>query len=247
MGKDGTRGASSKVPEKDVTDMKDMRELLSAFHKFTRDLRAEFDELKKSISFCTDVCNGVKTATEEIKKLRQEMNELVKQNRDLKAENDRLANKCEDLERYQRLNNLEIKGVPTDNDPLTVIQHIGKSVGIIVDSTDIDTSHWVPTKNSDAQNIIVRFVHRSKRDSILTKCRKSRVDTSVLGIEAKDAIYVNEHLTQATKALLSAAIKKKKEVGWKFVWTASCKVLARKDEKAKSVQISTHADLDKIA
>lgn len=246
MGKDSARGAASKDTDKDAADAKDIRDLLSAFDKFSRDFRAEIRELKESVSFCTDVCNDVKTATEEIKKLRQEMNELVKQNRELKAETDRLANKCEELERYQRLNNLEIKGVPTGNDPLTVIQQIGGSVGIKVDSTDIDACHWVATKNSDAKNIIVRFVHRSKRDSLLSKCRKKKVDTSVLGIETKDAIYVNEHLTQAAKALLSAAIKKKKEVGWKFVWTAAGRVLARKDEKAKSVQISTHADLDKI-
>lgn len=39
------------------------------------------------------------------------MNELAKQNRELKAENDRLASKCEDLKRYQRLNNLNSTSV----------------------------------------------------------------------------------------------------------------------------------------
>lgn len=141
------------------------------------------------------------------------------------------------------MNNLEIKGVSSGFDPLTVVQKIGDHVGEKVDTADIDACHWVRTQNSDVQNIIVRFVRRSKRNDILNKCRKKRVDTTVLGDETGKPIFVNEHLTQANKVLLSAAIKKKKENGWKFVWTAGGKILARKEEHGSAIQIASHADL----
>ncbi|KAH7954756.1 hypothetical protein HPB49_021513 [Dermacentor silvarum] len=51
----------------------------------------------------------VKDAATDIKNMRAEMQELIRQNMELKAENKKLSQKCDELEQYQRLNNLEIK------------------------------------------------------------------------------------------------------------------------------------------
>lgn len=232
--------------DKDMLDGKDLRELIRAFDTFKRDYRSDMRELKDSVSFCTDICNDVKGIAENIKQLRQEMHGIVNENKALKAENERLAQKCEELEQYQRLNNVEIKGVPAEDDPVLTIQKIGKSVGEAVEAADLDTCHWVRSSKQNAQSIIARFVRRSKRNAFLSKCRKQKIDSSVLGSEAKTPIYVNENLTQANKALLSAAIQKKKAANWKFVWTNSGKILARKDEGSSVVRIATQADLIQI-
>ncbi|KAH9364186.1 hypothetical protein HPB48_015666 [Haemaphysalis longicornis] len=65
----------------------------------------------------------------------------------------------------------------------------------------------------------------------LVKARKQKLTTKQLGLSQANAVYVNEHLTQANKQLLGAAIARKKEVAWKFVWTSGGKVFARKDEQ----------------
>lgn len=64
--------------------MKEMQELVTAFENFKRDFRAEMRELKDSVLFCTDVCTDVKNTAGEIKQLRQDMQEILRQNQELK-------------------------------------------------------------------------------------------------------------------------------------------------------------------
>lgn len=108
--------------------MKDMQELVTAFENCRRDFRAGMGELKGSVSFCTDVCTDVKNTADEIKQLRQDMQKILKPNQELNTENERLARKREDLEQYQRLSNLEIKGVCSGANPLTAVRKIGEFV-----------------------------------------------------------------------------------------------------------------------
>ncbi|KAH7953087.1 hypothetical protein HPB49_004515 [Dermacentor silvarum] len=163
---------------KQDTNLKELSDLAKALETFRRDIRAKtreikdgISELKDGVSYCTDICNDVKDTAAEIKNLRMEMQQLLKQNMDLEAENAKLTQRCEELEQYQRLNNLEVKGAPTGSNPLTVI---GESVGECVEDDDVDTCHWVHTPKPGVQNIIVRFVRRSKRNALLSKRDKNK-------------------------------------------------------------------------
>ncbi|KAH9364895.1 hypothetical protein HPB48_011831 [Haemaphysalis longicornis] len=253
MGKNSGKGAckdankdTGRDGEKEVTDVKELRDLLKMFEDFKKDFRAEMRDLKDGISFCTDVCNDVKDTATDIKNLRLEMQELLRQNIELREENKRLSERCDELEQYQRLNNIEVKGAPAESDPVTVLQKIGEAVGESIDATDIDICHWVSTPKRGVKNIVVRFVRRSKRNDVLAKCRKKRVDCSILGCAQKTPLFVNEHLTQKNKALLSAAIQKKKEVGWKFAWTTNGRVLVRRDEDSPVIHIAHEGNLAQI-
>ncbi|KAH7937298.1 hypothetical protein HPB49_010443 [Dermacentor silvarum] len=144
MGKDSAKNAG-KDAEKDAADAKDLKELSKAFENFKRDFRIEMREIKDSITFCSETCSEVKVAATDIKNMRAEMQELIRQNMELKAENKKLSQKCDELEQYQRLNNLEIKGVPMGNDPVAVVTKIGEAVGTTIDPADIDTCHWIHT------------------------------------------------------------------------------------------------------
>lgn len=115
-----------------------------------------------------------------------------------------------------------------------------------VSSHDIDTCHRIPTRKPGETNIVVRFVRRDKRHALLAKARKQKLTTKQLGLSQANAVYVNEHLTQANKQLLGAAIARKKEVAWKFVWTSGGKVFARKDERMDAVRIQDLSDLTKM-
>lgn len=73
-----------------------------------------------------------------------------------------------------------------------------------------------------------------------------RLNTKDLGFSDSEQVYVNEHLTRECKQLLGATIGRKKEVNWRYVWTAGGKVLPRKDESAVAIQIRGIQDLDKV-
>lgn len=134
--------------------------------------------LKESVKFCNDTCDGVNQIKNEIKQLRKEVQRLSKQNDDLMAENQKLNEKVNELEQYQRCNNLEIQGVPEEGDVYDVVRRIGSLVGEPIVDTDLDICHRVPTFRPREKNIIVCFVQRSKRDKVLKKCRKEKITTS---------------------------------------------------------------------
>ncbi|XP_077550631.1 uncharacterized protein LOC144163792 [Haemaphysalis longicornis] len=181
-----------------------------------------------------------------LKALRQEIAHLLEANEALQDKNKRLTRRVDELEQYTRLNNLEIKGISSDEDPVDVVKKIGDVLKEPVSSHDIDTCHRIPTRKPGETNIVVRFVRRDKRHALLARARKQKLTTKQLGLSQANAVYVNEHLTQANKQLLGAAIARKKEVAWKFVWTNGGKFFARKDEQMDAVRIQDLSDLTKM-
>lgn len=127
------------------------------------------------------------------------------------------------------------------------MKRIGAILKEPITDADIDICHRVPTFKPTEQNIVVRFVQRAKRDKFLKESKKQRVTTKDLdyGGDSKP-VYVNEHLTAANKKLLGAAVARKKTANWKFVWTASGKIFARKEEDSSALRIATLSDVDKI-
>lgn len=208
------------------------KETARALEDFKRELRAELRALK-------DVLHDVKGMKEEIEK-------LLKENQELKVENSRLSRRMEELEQYQRSNNLEIKGIPLDGEPVAVLEKIGEIIQEPVTEADIDVCHRVPTAKHDQTNIIVRFVRRTKRNAFLGKAKRVKISATQLGFETSSQVYINEHLTRQGKQLLGAAVQKKRDVNWKFVWTAGGKVFARKDERSPCIRIATLNDLDRM-
>lgn len=220
---------------------------MKAIEDLRRELRADLRGVKESVKYCSDACDSVQQISKDIKELRKEIQDLAKANRELRQENDRLSVRVEEMEQYQRANNLEIKGLPLVGDEGDMVLKIAESIGVVMAESDIDICHRVPTARQDEKNVIVRFVQRSKRNAILAAAKKKRLTVESLGFAgARTPIYVNEHLTICNKKLLGAAISLKRQKGWKFVWTAGGRVFARKDEASPALRMANTADLEKI-
>lgn len=224
------------------------KDFTKALEDLRRELRADLRGLKESVKFCNDTCDGVNSIKNDMKALRNDIIKLTKENQDLAAENGILLAKVDELEQYQRSNNLEIKGVPAQGDATDVVKRIGALLDEPVNDADIDICHRVSTFKQDEKNIIVRFVQRTKRNKLLEKAKKARFTTASLDYGGTPTpIYVNEHLTSRNKKLLGTAIAQKRRAGWKFVWCAGAKVFARKNETSEVLKITCLADVEKIA
>ncbi|KAH7968783.1 hypothetical protein HPB52_011285 [Rhipicephalus sanguineus] len=90
---------------------KDSRDTAKAIDDLRRELRKELREIKDSLN--------------EVKDLKEGLSQILKENEELKAENAKLRSRVEEVEQYQRSNNLEIKGVPTDIEPFEAVKKIG--------------------------------------------------------------------------------------------------------------------------
>lgn len=97
-------------------DPKESRDILRVIDDLRRELRLKMRGIKESVKFCSDTCDGVHSLISEVKDIRKELLEVTKANTELRTENRKLTQKVEELQHYQRSNNLEIKGVPERKD-----------------------------------------------------------------------------------------------------------------------------------
>lgn len=228
------------------------KEIASLRSSIERDVRKECRELSNSVEFCSkkfdDIAAEFTALKEENKVLRAENATLSSERDGLKKLVEDFEQRCTVLEQFSRNKNIEIKGVPeTEQENLQdTLQRVGEVINESIALDDIDACHRVPTKNTTIPNIIVQFRNRLKRDTVLTKAKKTNMTTSDLGHPGQTSIYINEHLCPALKKLLGMAISRKKEKSWKFVWTRHGHILARRNESSDVVRIACLKDLDKI-
>lgn len=213
---------------------------------------SEVQELKKCMSgmdakleqFRAEIQNAVRDVA-EVKQHQVETNDEV---RELRQEVFEMQQEIIDLKQYSRRSNLEIKGVPPTAEEslpdimLTIASCLKSNLRV----EDIDVIHRVPTKDKNRPNIIVKFLSKRTRDELLVKAKKQRLTGSVLGFEANEPIYINEHLCPEYKVLLAKAIQMKRDKNWKFAWVSQGKILMRKAENTRVVHITCEADLGKI-
>lgn len=202
-------------------------------------LRREVEEMKNSLTMFNEICENMK----------QEQARLTSENKALKKENEHLSKRLGEAEQYSRVNNIEIKGVPCtkNEDCVAILKAIGDEIGCPVIDADIDVVHRVPAKHD--KNIIARFCSRTKKTDFVAKARKARLNTTALGFPQTQQknVFVNEHLTPDNKRLFAQALARKKDHGWKFLWTSNCRIKARKDEDSRVHVINSANDLSVIS
>lgn len=128
-----------------------------------------------------------------------------------------------------------------------IVTKIGTVIGEAITAAYIETCHRAPTRNAEKSNIVVQFKSRAKRDSVLHKAKKMRLNNQNLDLENPAPVYVNEHLCPTLKRLLAMAVKRKYDSKWKTVWSYNGKIFAKEHDNAQAVQISCEKDLSKIA
>lgn len=232
---------------KDVRqDLREMRASLEReLRKDNREIKASLDCFNKQFEELTTLCTGLK----------KENSELQEKNRSLESECQQLRKQAADheqrmveLEQYSRNRNIEIKGVPVaEGESLpNILDVIGRAVEEPITTDDVEICHRVPCKDTSQSNIIVQFRSRTKRNQVLEKARKKRLSTADLGFSQQAPIFLNDHLCPALKRLLGVAIARKKDSGWRFVWTRDGKIFGRKTESSRILRISCLTDVDKM-
>lgn len=224
-----------------------------------RDMRNEIREMKIEHK---NRIQSIEFGHASVEELKAKLSAEETARRKLENENIALEKRCHALEcrarelekrlvrseQYSRNKNLEIQGVvKKDNENvLDTVQMIGKVIKEEIVETDIEICHRVPTRDPEKSNIIVQFKSRTKRDAVLNKAKKARLSNKDIGNDNTHKIYVNEHLCPTLKQLLGTAIGRKRDHGWKSVWSYNGTIFAKQSDDAPIVRIQHHEDLSKI-
>ena len=99
------------------------------------------------------------------------------------------------LESYDRRNNLEFEGIPSDikdEDLEKTVIGICGSIGVDISDNDIEDCHRLG--KNDPKKIICRLVNRKKcKETLLNKRLLKNTDKTKFGFPASTIIFVNEN------------------------------------------------------
>lgn len=229
------------------TKLKEFTEQLEPIIKSVEFLSAQFETL-----------NGkVLTLTSKTAKIDHLECEIIHLKEIIKEVND----KNNQREQFDRLNNIEIHGVPTSKSEnlLNIVENISQKVGFQIQKDDIDfiqrvrpwptTTPKVVSTSTTTTNIIVRLLRRDCKDALLTAARRHRTlttaDICLPGVASR--IFLNDHLTPSNKLLLKKARDLKTTNHFQYLWTKNCNLFLRKNDGSPVMRISSEADLKKIS
>ena len=226
------------------------------------DLKTEIAQLRESQEFLSGQHDSLNknydNAVKVNDKQRQEIRKLNQCTNDLKKQRNNEELKVDELEQYDRIQNLIFEGVPQfQNDNVTeIILSLASKLDVNLTANDISIAHRLPVKrprlNSESNvtdrrhpGIIVRFISRQKRNDMYLNRMKAK-DISDFPVQGMNKLYVNENLTQLRKRLFWLAKQKAKELDYNFIWTSNGQIIIREDKKADSLPIRTEYDLDNL-
>lgn len=217
--REGIRGINSRL------------EQLPTLVQEVRDITARTVEVEKRVSALEDISTGADSYPQLQAKLTQLTAELAAK------------------EQRERVNNIEIRGVPVKKSEnlFQLVEKIGEAIGHPVLPSQIN---FVTRSRSAAEvkPIIVGFLCRYTKENFVASSRTRKnltaEDLGFSGVSAR--VYVNDHLTRDNKQLLTKTKKVALDHNHKYIWVQNCKILVRKNDTSPIIHIVREEDLVKI-
>lgn len=225
----------------------------------------QIDEIKSTLVEIKDQQTTLQNNYKSLAKTSDEQQQNHKVLKDIVHENssdidhiynnlDRVNYKLNNLLQEKINLNLIINGIPKieQEDIKEVVTKLFTYMGMTAGS-DIIESTWRIHNKNDSPPIIVRLKNRSDKNKILKLRKINNGESEGKSLFAKDfgynsdkQIFINEELTQPTRKLLNDAKKQLKNKNFKFIWITDGKVLAKKNESAKTHFIRNNYDVTQL-
>jgi hypothetical protein len=175
-------------------------------------------------------------------------NELFKaQNIKLSIEVSNLSKRVNFLEQKSIENNIEIIGVPEDNNEncVELISNITSKLNI---GLSVRSAYRISSGQKNKPRKIVAILDsKENKHKLITEARKLKLKAKNLNAEwANDNIYINEQMTQVNKYIFFKARSAVREVGYKFIWFKDAKIFVKKNDTSKVLIIDDEKALLKI-
>lgn len=213
-------------------------------------IKTELSELKESQEMTQQLLSAVTGKVETLETRVIALEKTANEVPVLQAEIARLNLELENRDQWSRANNIEIRGVPQKNKEnlYEIVQKISQLCNISIKKEAINYIARIPTRVTNREkSIVISFHGRYLKEEFLALARKSnQLILSNLGFTSYEKFFINDHLTQRNKTLLSKAKSLAKDKNFKYIWVKHCKIMARKSDSSPIFFIRNENDLLKI-
>ncbi|XP_063634809.1 uncharacterized protein LOC134805431 [Cydia splendana] len=224
-------------------DYAEIKNSLETTNTKQNELSQTLSEVRTSLDFFSDRQDKLEKRVESAEKYIDTQKKGAHSFLDVKKSVIELQLQLNDYQQRERINNLEITGLPEHaaENLMDIMIAIAKISGVTLSKDDIEHVNRVKprqTVEGRPRAVIAKLKKRSKNRGITTE------DIELPG--GRKPIYINEHLTPVNKALLKKTRDAAADKHYEFVWTKNCQILARKNQGAPALHLRTEEDLRKI-
>ncbi|KAJ2937213.1 hypothetical protein O0L34_g19210 [Tuta absoluta] len=170
--------------------------------------------------------------------------------------------KINDIKSRARPSTVELRSIPkanneTNEDLISTVTKIGKAVNLDISACNLRDIYClppVPGQPSTSRPVIADFNSVPLRNNLLTSVRKynkdhrvdDKINTQVIGLAGpRRPIYVDEYLAPELKQLFYRSRQIAKQLNYSC-WHANGKILLRKTQEEKPMEIKSDACLQKL-
>ncbi|XP_061710614.1 uncharacterized protein LOC133520250 [Cydia pomonella] len=214
--------------------------------------KSELTELTKSMEFHSKSQDDLVLKVESLS-TKITNNDIDMELADCKSQIAGLKMELNISQQRERMNNLEIGGIPEKNneDLPAYLLAICNVLGVAISKDDIIHIHRVPTYLPNVpKNIIAKLRTQLLKDTIISAIRKkkgiSTTDIGITSLEKPRKIFVNEHLAPFFKKLYKKTRDIVSKSDFQHVWVRNGKIFVRKNDNAPLINIQDYKDLEKI-
>lgn len=234
-------------------------ENLSQIFEMFKSIKNDITEIKKqqrdlveSVNYCCNKVDDFELKLAETSKQLKDMESLKDEVQYLKAKNSQLEKELNNTQQYNRINNLEISGIPeTKNEPiLDLLLRVGNALSVKISPDDIDIAHRVGSVSDTAsvRNIVVKLKSRLKKNEILGAYRRHRaINAQDLGFAANNRLYISDHLCPSNKLLYKKVRDECKKQNYKYYWVRDCKIFVKKTDNSRPILVESEQDISKLS
>lgn len=212
-----------------VDSLMSIKETVDQIEASTTLISSQYDEILKKMDHQSKEITALKKRVEKVEG-NQNDDEIC-----------RLKKEMNNLEQYNRRQNMEIHGLPlsANENLLNKLNDIANKLELPeLTEKDVEGLHRLPAKNGKAPAVLVRFLSRATRDLWLAERKYLKDEQS--------GIWFLDNLTAMNKKLLWMLKGKAEEKMYRFAWQKNGKIFARKKQGDRIIKIECEADLDKI-
>ena len=246
---------------------RELKSELEALRTSIKTLTARVDGIEKSQSFISEKYESV---LKTLKSLNQTTNTLGKKDAELTKIADSLAERAnrveqavyriecaiDEVQQYSRRDCLEITGIPIlpEENPKQLIKEIGTLIDVNVEDVHLAAAHRLPDTKNVKHRLIVKFVHRDKREEMYKKRRNliGKNISNLLSVQAamglaatsNNKIHINESLTGYRKQLFGRINDFKRKNNYKYLWTANGKIMLKAHDSSETKSFVIHEEFE---
>lgn len=230
-----------------------VKEIISS--ELSPTFKEDFQSVKHSIEFMSNEFDSFKN---ELLKHKEDVNKLNKEVMTLKQENEKLKSEVAEMQGYTRKDSVVVTGIPeTKNESVfEVFNKLSSVIKSPVVSNGLSTAHRLPSRGKEQiKPIVFKFVRRQDKEGWLADFKQAASeDNGGAGISTKTLcrslaegrVCAYQHLAPTTMELFRETKKLATQKGYRFVWIRDGKILVRKEEGEKPIQVKNVMDLKKI-